>query len=519
MSQFGQEHIDRFYALAAHASCISDPGEIFRQSRALVFDMIPYDHYLIFFNDKLRECLSASFTHNIMPSPTQEEIVIPYDHALIKDLLLSRQTVVRQGSPDALLENAEEELFVPVHAPEEVLGCIYFARMVPKVFTADEIRRAEFCSFLLANPMERIHWERRAQQTHDILSTFREKYLSILEAVPYPAVVTDAQTDRIEEVNRAFLEWSGYDRQTVFTHAFSALCMTEERIDQEIWPPRPASVELAAADGQRLAATVFSSWLTTQVPERRLIIFISDWREQSPLSGQTSAETVIHTLSHDIKAPLQSLKGFATLLREEYGYHLPAQASTYLERMFVNLEQMEHLVTDLLDLSRLTHGETFFEEVESTEILRNALESLSGLIEQRPVNMIIDSTLPRIICNVTQLTQVFTNLISNALKFTRFVDIPSIEIGCNLQNGEYEFYIKDNGSGIAASDLGHIFELFYTRDEDQENKSTGVGLTIVKRIIERHHGRIWAESSPGEGATIKFTLPRVLTRQEALIEE
>ncbi len=519
MSLIGQEHMDRFYALAANASCISDPAEIFRQSRAPIFEMIPFDYFLIFFNDKLRECLCASCTCNTLPLPTQEEICIAYEDPLIQDILLSRQTLVRRTYKEPLLENVREELFVPLTAPEEVLGCLYFARLEPQAFHAGEIRLAELCSFVLANPMERIHWQKRAEQTHDILRTVREKYLSILDAIPYPAVVVHGHADRLEEVNRAFLDWSGYDRQTIFTRLWSEVCEARDQIEQEIWPPQAIPAAIHAADGRRVETNLFSCWLTTREPERRLMICISDWCESSPQASQKEAETLIRTLSHDLKAPLQSLKGFATLLREEYGYHLPLQAGSYVERMFVNIEQMEHLVTDLLDWSRLTQTEAVFEEVESSEILRNALDALSGLIEQRPINLIIDSALPQITCNVTQMTQVFTNLLSNALKFTRGVEIPSIEIGCDRHNGDFEFYITDNGSGIAPSDLAHIFDLFYTRDEDVENRSTGVGLTIVKRIIEQHHGRIWAESASQGGATIKFTLPRVLSRQASIIKE
>jgi signal transduction histidine kinase len=520
MSHIGHEHMDRFYALAANASLISDPAEIFRQSRSLLLRMIPFDHFLIFFNDKLRECLIASFAYNTLPIPTQEEITISYQDILIKDVLISRQTVLRQDFSDALIDDVSQELIVPIITPEEVLGCLYFARMAAKPFTAEDIRLAELSAYLMVAPMERAHWEHRSQQTHEILNSFREKYLSILDALPYPAVVIDPVEDRLEEVNRAFLDWTGYDRRQIFMCRFSEVCRSEPKLEHhELWPPRAGTVQVVCADESLLEAQALSSWLTAQQPEKRIVSFIVDWRSSKQEEQQPETEAMIRTLAHDLKAPLQSLKGYATLLWEEYGYHLPVAAVTYLERMYANVEQMEHLIADLLDLSRLNSGEFPFQEVDSFEILKNALESLSGLIEKRPVNMIIDSTLPRITCNSTQMTQVFTNLISNALKFTRGVAIPSVEVGCNRTNGDYEFYVKDNGIGIAQDDLNRIFELFYSRDADEENKGTGIGLTIVKRIVERHHGRIWAESMPGQGTVIKFTLPQVLHKQAAFAGE
>jgi signal transduction histidine kinase len=514
MSNIGEENIDRFYTLAAHASLISDPAEIFRQSRPLLLRMIPADYFLIFYDDKLRECLTASFAYNILPLPTIEEITIPYQDPLIKEVLISRQTVIRQDVIEPLIHDVSQELIVPIITPDEVLGCLYFARLDERPFTAEEIRVAELCAFLMVAPMERAHWEQRSQQTHDILNSIREKYLSILDALPYPAIVIDPSENRLEEVNRAFLDWTGYDRRQVFMSRFSDVCHAKAGFeDGKAWPPRSTTVQIVDVEGALHEVQALSSWLTVQQPEKRIVTFISDWRPAHKALPQADAEALIRTLAHDLKAPLQSLKGYATLLWEEQGYHLPIAAVTYLERMSANIEQMEHLIADLLDLSRLGSSEFPFAEADSFDILKSALESLSGLIEKRPVNMIIDSTLPRVTCNYTQMTQVFTNLISNALKFTREVAIPSVEVGCSITEAEFEFYVKDNGIGIAPEDLDHIFDLFYTRDPDEGNKSTGVGLTIVKRIIERHRGRIWAESTPGEGTIIKFTLPQVMHRQ------
>ncbi|HOT96456.1 MAG TPA: GAF domain-containing sensor histidine kinase [bacterium] len=520
MSTTGHENIDRFYALAAHASLISDPAEIFRQSRALLLRMIPADYFLIFYDDKLRECLAASFAYNILPLPTIEEITIPYQDPLIKEVLISRQTVVRQDCMEPLVHDVSQELIIPIFTPEEVLGSLYFARLAERPFTAEEIRLAELCAFLLVAPMERAHWEQRSRQTHEILNSFREKYLSILDALPYPAMVIDPDADRLEEVNRAFLDWMGYDRRQIFLSRFSELCRSQGDFDNgKAWPPHSSRVQIVDPNGVLHEVQALSASLSTQEPGKRIITFISDWRPARQEGLQQDAEILIRTLAHDLKAPLQSLKGYATLLLEEQGSDLPAAASTYLERMSSNIEQMERLIADLLDLSRLNSGDFPFQEADSFEILKSALDSLSGLIEKRPVNLIIDSTLPRIVCNASQIAQVFTNLISNALKFTRGIAIPNIEVGCSATEEDFEFYVKDNGVGIAPEDLERIFDLFYTRDTGEGSKSTGVGLTIVKRIVERHHGRVWAESVPGVGTVIKFTLPQVLHRQATLAGE
>jgi len=168
-------------------------------------------------------------------------------------------------------------------------------------------------------------------------------------------------------------------------------------------------------------------------------------------------------------------------------------------------------------LSRVGRIDSRMEWANVTDILKDALDSLSGLMEHRSINLIIDSSLPTIWCEPTQLTRVFINLIANALKFTATVSMPSIEIGCNMFEHDYEFYVKDNGTGIAAEHQGKVFDLFFTRDGADGGKSTGIGLTIVKRIIERHHGRVWVESEPGVGTIFKFTLPIVAPREELVL--
>jgi len=499
--------------LATEAAAISDPAEFFRQSHALLSQLIANDYGLIFFHDKLREGLIASFIYNFLPSPTQEEIFIGYEHHLIKELVISRQIVERQAPEELLMqEGILTEVFLPILTPDEVLGCLYFARRQAEPFSRDEIRLAEMAALLMANPMGRVHWEVRTQQTHEILNEFREKYLSILDAIPYPAAIIDAEADTLQELNRAFVEWSGQDRKEVFNQRFSDFCTFTDLVPEtgDVWPPSPLRARIRRSGREEQDTVAFSTWLTAQSPEKRLILFVDDWPAEDEPSLQTQIEQIIYTLSHDLQAPIQKLKGFTTLLREEYGRQLPDEAASYLERIFVNLEQMEKFIADLLGFSRLQSDENTYTDEDSTHLLKLSLDALAGLIEQRPVNMIIDSRLPRIVCNLTQMTQVFTQLISNALKGTRTVELPCIEIGCHSAEGEHEFYIKDNGPGVTPGDLPRIFDLFHQREESPGGRGSSIGLAIVKRIIERHHGRVWAESAPTGGTIIKFTMPRVL---------
>jgi nitrogen-specific signal transduction histidine kinase len=510
--------IDSLHTLATNATHLSDPGEFFRLARPIISVQLRVDAVLVFYHDYLRECLVAPFIYNEMPRDALEEIVISYEEPMIKELLIARKPHLSLASQNSLLTGMQTELFLPIITPDQVLGCLYLGRRESRTFTEPEIQLAELFSYYLVTPMHRIHWEERSQHTHELLNAFREQYLYILDTIPFPALVVNLARDVIEEANLSFLQWLHYSRPGLFSSRFSKVCPGFLVLHQQgnIWPPQPVAVQLYDADGQKVQGHAFISPSSDSFKDRKVLIFSPEEVISQPAHGPLEGESYMYTLSHDLKTPIQSLKSYITLLREEYGHIMPDTALTYVQRMFVNLEQMESLITNVLDLSRVGHIDTRMELVNSSDILKNALDMLSGLMEYRPVNLIIDASLPFIFCDAVQMTRVFTNLISNAFKFTAGVSITGIEIGCNVREHEYEFYVKDNGVGIPDDVQSKIFDLFFSRDSVQGHKSTGIGLTIVKRIIERHHGRVWAESVEGEGAIIKFTLPMPQSREEVV---
>ena len=501
--------IDSLHILATNATRLSDPGEFFRSSRLIIAEQMTADAVLFFYHDDSRECLVAPFLYNVMPHASIEEIVITYQEAMIKDLLIARKPHVAQEAEKRLLAGMLCELFLPVVTPDQVLGCLYLGRRGLPMWSAAEIQLAELFSCFLVSPLQRIHWEEHSRRTHELLNAFREQYLYILDTIPLPAMVADPGRDVIEEANLSFLHWLQYSRPMLFNSRLSQVCMTMPMLQQQenVWPPQATEVRLRDGRGRLRESRAFVSPSVDSYKERKILIFMPE--EMAGISAAVSGEgeNYLYSLSHDLKTPIQSLKSYITLLREEYGALIPTTALTYVERMYGNLEQMESLITNLLDLSRIGKIEMRMETAGASEILKNALDTLSGLLERRAVNLIIDANLPMIFCDSIQMTRVFTNLITNALRFTAGVAMPSIEIGCNEQKQEYEFYVKDNGPGIPESVQPQVFNLFFSHNGTAKQQSTGIGLTIVKRIVERHHGRIWVESKEGEGAIFKFTIP------------
>lgn len=210
--------------------------------------------------------------------------------------------------------------------------------------------------------------------------------------------------------------------------------------------------------------------------------------------------------SHDLKEPLRGLSNNAMFLREDYAEKLDETANKRLKRMVYLCERMEQLVNDLLYFSRLGRQELAVQETNLNEVIHDIESMMEATLHESNAVIYIPEKLPTLICDFPRITEVFRNLITNAVKYN---DKPEkrVEIGYLQQNAERIFYVKDNGIGIATEFYNDVFRIFKRlNNEDDSRKGTGVGLTFVKKIIERHNGRIWLESELGVGTTFYFTL-------------
>jgi len=216
-------------------------------------------------------------------------------------------------------------------------------------------------------------------------------------------------------------------------------------------------------------------------------------------------ESVVYTISHDLRAPLVSLDGFSSLLKRESQNQLGEQGQHYLERIRANVAHMNTLVTELLELSRIGRVVGPEEEIDAGVLLREIEEGLVLKLEQEGVEFIVQQPLPAVRGDRGRIRQVFANLIENAVKFRSAERALRIEVGCEEEGGLYRFHVGDNGIGILPQYQEQIFEPF--RQLDSGIEGVGMGLTLVKRIVEHHGGRVWVESEVGKGSTFYFTIP------------
>ncbi len=218
----------------------------------------------------------------------------------------------------------------------------------------------------------------------------------------------------------------------------------------------------------------------------------------------TKLSRFAYVISHDLKAPLRGIKNLASWIEEDNKNSFSAETKEYLSLMGNQTESMDKLINGILNYSRAGNGKLEKEEIDLNELLNE----LAGLyIVRGDIKIDVAIRLPVIYYNRATMTQVYQNLLSNAIKHND-KEVKEIKIFCVESEQYFEFVISDNGPGIAVEHHERIFELFQTLSEKMEN--TGIGLPVVKKLVEDAGGRIWIESYKGQGTSFRFTLPKSL---------
>ena len=212
-----------------------------------------------------------------------------------------------------------------------------------------------------------------------------------------------------------------------------------------------------------------------------------------------------YVASHDLTEPLRTIAGFVQLLKQRYEGQLDDSADEYIGFVVDGTERMQALIEGLLSYSRTGRSELVATPVDLNDTLNRAIGALAAAIAESKAELEMGE-LPIVAGDATQLGRLFENLISNAVKF-RGDRPPVVKIGAELKGGVWLFFVSDNGIGIDERHLERIFNVFERLHGAGEYQGTGIGLSICKKVVERHGGRIWVEETPGGGSTFKFILP------------
>jgi two-component system, LuxR family, sensor kinase FixL len=217
-------------------------------------------------------------------------------------------------------------------------------------------------------------------------------------------------------------------------------------------------------------------------------------------------EQFVYTFSHDLKSPLVTTMGFVGLLKEDIAAGRTDEVEDSIARIERAAHRMSALIEDLLQLSRVRRMRYQLEEIDVSNVLREIVEDLAGRLQSAGVRLEIQEDLPRVVADRGRVMEVFENLLINAIKYGRRPDeAPVVAVGAETTDDGVEFFVSDNGPGIDPKYHERIFGLFQRLDNKQEG--TGIGLTIVAKIMQVHGGRVWVESQPGDGATFRVLFP------------
>jgi signal transduction histidine kinase len=218
-------------------------------------------------------------------------------------------------------------------------------------------------------------------------------------------------------------------------------------------------------------------------------------------------EQFAYVVSHDLQEPLRMVTQYLQLLERRYPEKLDQNARDFIGFAKDGADRMQALIKGLLEYSRVGTRPKEFGPVETEKAFQDAVSNLTVMVEENDAKITHDQ-LPKVQGDPVQLTQLFQNLIGNAIKFRNEVT-PVVHIGAQRSNGNWQFYVRDNGIGIAKKDFDRIFVVFQRLHTRNKYPGTGIGLAACKKIVDRHGGKIWVESEPGKGSTFFFTLPPV----------
>lgn len=275
----------------------------------------------------------------------------------------------------------------------------------------------------------------------------------------------------------------------------------------------PAGWQDAAARLAPQAKAEFQGWTLRKVgtgATQRLLA----WPHAETLSTSVAAQAddasreaaaFSYTVSHDLRAPLRVVEGFARILKEDYGRQFDRIGNDHLDRVLAAAARMNTMIDAMLSMAQLSSQPLARQPVDLSQIAHFVVEELRRTSPQRAVEVTIEPGL-RVVGDPRLLRQVLENLLSNAWKYTARCEAARIGLGSREQDGRRVFEVRDNGAGFDMRSADRLFGLFQRLHSQSEFPGTGVGLASVQRIVRRHGGDIWAESAPGQGANFSFTL-------------
>lgn len=358
------------------------------------------------------------------------------------------------------------------------------------------------------------------QKSQDILDKSNQRFTKIFNYSPVAMVITSIEEGQFMYVNDLYCETTGYSREELINKKVVDINMISvderrkihEKLKERGGKEKDIELKIRRADGKIIE--VFFSMQILEIDGKMCYVYgLVDITERKKIEEKLKEvnkelDSFTYSVSHDLRAPLRAISGYAKILNEDYSSVIDAEGRRVVNVISNNAKKMGQLIDDLLAFSRLGRQSIVSVRIDMTSIIQSIKEDLLLFSNHNNIHITIQELInPTGDSNMIKV--VMTNLLSNAIKYSSKKDEILIEIGSYRKEKNIVYYIKDNGAGFDMQYYDKLFGVFQRLHSTTEFEGTGVGLAIVQRIIKKHGGKVWAESKPDVGSTFYFSLPKL----------
>lgn len=366
------------------------------------------------------------------------------------------------------------------------------------------------------------------KETESKLDKSEEKRKAILHAIPDMVItarkdgmITDFYPNGLNRLELQAVDFLGRNVKEILSQKYykPILELIAETLQlkklhtysfDQIHPERTYSYELRISPFSDDEVIILTRDISDQKANQNKIdhynkeLFEKNQELERYITSNSELEKFAYIASHDLREPLRSLTGFAQLLQKRNHGIISKESEEFIENIIQGAQRMNTLISGLLEYSRITSVGKPFTTVNTSDLIKKVRSDLKIAIEENKAEIVLFD-MPEIYCDELQVRQLFQNLISNAIKF-RSDRAPIIKISAEKQDRHWLFKVEDNGIGIDMKFKDHVFQIFSRLHSQDKYQGSGIGLSVCKKILERHGGKIWLESTPGKGTTIFFTI-------------
>lgn len=377
------------------------------------------------------------------------------------------------------------------------------------------------------------------KQAEQGLEESEQKFRIAFLQSPNLMAITRAEDGKIYDINDRFVDFVGKKREEVIGKTTSSLGLFDHFSREQLLKKlkingfiRDLEFEIALPDGKQFTG-LFSAEVINLNRENYLVSSVSDITElkstrlqleayRNQLEGLVEERTAslleknqeldhfTFSVSHDLKAPLRAIKSYSNALHTDYKQLLDEEGKNYLNRLIAVADQMEKLINDLLEFSKLSRSDLKLAPTSTYECLAEAMELVNHDLERSGGKIILQPHYPQVMASKPALVRVFENLFSNAIKFCQKGQSPVIEVTVSTEKGKVRISVADNGIGISADKLKVIFKVFERLHGIESYPGSGIGLTIAAKSVEKMHGSIYVASEPEKGSIFTVVLNPVI---------